>query len=102
MLFVQHVINIFVSSGSGQAALTVPIMAPLGDLLGISRQTTVLIFQFGNGFTDQLMPTNNTLIGCLALAKLDWWTWVKWVFRMQVVFFALNVLFLWGALAVGF
>ncbi|MBI5623340.1 MAG: putative basic amino acid antiporter YfcC [Elusimicrobia bacterium] len=102
MLCVQHVINIFVSSGSGQAALTVPIMAPLGDLLGISRQTTVLIFQFGNGFTDQLMPTNNTLIGCLALARLDWWTWVKWVFWMQVVFFVLNVLFLWGALATGF
>ncbi|MBI4677645.1 MAG: putative basic amino acid antiporter YfcC [Elusimicrobia bacterium] len=102
MLSVQHVINIFVNSGSGQAALTVPIMAPLGDLLGISRQTTVLIFQFGNGFTDQLVPTNNTLIGCLALAKLEWWTWVKWVFFLQILFFGLNILFLWGALAVGF
>ncbi|MFA6318438.1 MAG: hypothetical protein WC943_13600 [Elusimicrobiota bacterium] len=102
MLCVQHVINLFVNSGSGQAALTVPIMAPLGDLLGISRQTTVLIFQFGNGFTDQLVPTNNTLIGCLALAKLEWWTWVKWVVTLQVLFFCLNVLFLWGALATGF
>ena len=62
MLPVQMFINFFVISGSGQAALTMPILAPLGDLLEISRQTTVLIFQLGDGFSNAIFPTSGVLM----------------------------------------
>ena len=57
MLPIQMFINFFISSGSGQAALTMPILTPLGDLIGISRQLTVLIFQLGDGFSNAMFLT---------------------------------------------
>ncbi len=92
MLVVQIIINFFVSSGTGQAALTIPIMSALGDLVGISRQTTVLIYQFGNGFSDMIFPTSSVLIGCLGMAGIPWSKWAKWVLPLQVVFFIMCLL----------
>lgn len=92
MLVVQIIINFFVSSGTGQAALTIPIMSSLGDLVGITRQTTVLIYQFGNGFTDMIFPTSSVLIGCLGMAGIPWSKWAKWVLPLQVVFFIMCIL----------
>lgn len=69
MLVVQCVINFFIPSGSGQASTTMPIMTPLADIIGISRQTApVLAFQFGDGFTNAIIPTHGTLCASLGVA----------------------------------
>ena len=78
MFFVQTFLNFFMPSGSGQAALTMPIMAPLSDLIGISRQTAVLAFQFGDGLSNLIIPTSGVTMGVLGIAKIPYQTWVKW------------------------
>jgi uncharacterized ion transporter superfamily protein YfcC len=78
MFIFQALLNFFVPSGSGQAALTMPIMAPLSDLLGISRQTAVLAFQFGDGLSNLIIPTSGVTMGVLAIAKIPYNVWVKW------------------------
>lgn len=81
MLVVQSVLNLVIVSGSGQAALTMPLMAPLADLSGVTRQTAVLAFQFGDGFTNMLTPASAALMGSLAAARLDWVTWLRYVWK---------------------
>lgn len=85
MFFVQGFINIFIPSGSGQAAITMPIMTPLADLLGISRQTAVLAFQFGDGLLNPIIPTSGITMGILAIAKIPYNVWLKWVGRLILV-----------------
>ena len=95
----QTVINFFVPSGSGQAALTMPLMAPLSDLVGVSRQTAVLAFQMGDGFTNMIIPTSAVLMGALTLGGVPWQTWARWVLPLQLTLFALGLVAL--AVAVG-
>lgn len=94
MLVVQMFINFFVGSGSGQAALTMPILAPLGELIGITPQTTVLIFQFGDGFSNALFPTSGILIACLGIAGVPYTKWLKWIIPLQVILLVLGLLFI--------
>jgi len=94
MFGVQTVINFFVPSGSGQAALTMPIMAPLADLLGVSRQTAILAYQMGDGFSNLIIPTSAILMGVLALAEVPWETWAKWIIPLQLVFILAGLLLL--------
>ena len=94
MLPIQMFINFFVSSGSGQAALTMPILAPLGDLIGISRQLTILIFQFGDGFSNAMFPTSGILIACLGLAGIPFGKWLKWILPLQGILFASAIVFI--------
>lgn len=101
MLPVQMFINFFVISGSGQAALTMPILAPLGDLLEISRQTTVLIFQLGDGFSNAIFPTSGVLMACLGMAGIPYSKWVKWILPLQVILFALGIVFITIAMMIG-
>lgn len=91
---IQMFINFFVGSGSGQAALTMPILAPLGDLIGVSRQLTVLIFQFGDGFSNIIFPTSGILIACLGIAGVPFGKWFKWVMPLQGVLFVLAITFI--------
>jgi uncharacterized ion transporter superfamily protein YfcC len=79
MLIVQSVCNFFIPSGSGQAYVTMPIMAPLADLVGVTRQTAVLAYQFGDGFTNILVPTNPVLIGILTMAGIPYDRWLRFV-----------------------
>lgn len=79
MLLVQTVINFVVPSGSGQAALTIPIMAPLGDLAGITRQSVVLVFQLGDGITNMIIPTSGVTMAVLGMAKIPWAIWAGWL-----------------------
>lgn len=88
MLMFQSVFNFFVTSGSGQAALTMPLMAPLGDLVGVSRQTAVLSFQLGDGLTNIMVPTSAALMGCLGAARLDWSVWIRFVLPLQGILFS--------------
>lgn len=98
MLVVQTLINFFIPSGSGQAATTMPIMAPLSDLLGISRQTAVLAFQYGDGFSNLLWPTTLLPVVC-SIAKIPiqkWWRFFVPFFGLllvaQVIFIAVSVM----------
>lgn len=92
MFLVQNIINFFVPSGSGQAALTMPIMSPLGDLLGITRQTTVLIFQLGDGIGNMIIPTSGVTMGVLSAAKIPYVRWVRWVAPLIILFLFAAVL----------
>lgn len=94
MFIVQGIINFFVHSGSGQAALTMPVMAPLADLVGISRQTAVLAFQFGEGWINPILPTSGVTMGVLGLAGIPYEKWFKWMLPAQIFFFILALLLL--------
>jgi len=94
MFFVQTLINFFIPSGSGQAALTIPIMAPLSDLLGVSRQTAVLAFQFGDGFSNLVIPTSAVTMGILSLAGIPYDKWIKWILPLEIIFIVLSCLLL--------
>jgi uncharacterized ion transporter superfamily protein YfcC len=89
MLVFQSVFNFFVVSGSGQAALTMPLMAPLADLAGVSRQIAVLAFQLGDGLTNIFVPTSAALMGVLGVARIDWATWLRHIWPFGLVIFAL-------------
>lgn len=102
MYVFQTLLNIVMPSGSAKAALTMPIMTQFADLIGVSRQTTVLAFQFGDGFTNMLTPTSGVLIGVLGIARIPYGTWLKWVWRfivgLIVVGFLLMLPTLWLSL----
>ena len=101
MLPVQMFINFFVISGSGQAALTMPILAPLGDLVGISRQLTVLIYQLGDGFSNAMFPTSGVLIACLGIAGIPYGKWLKWIIPLQIILFICSLGFITVATLIG-
>ncbi|KPP80870.1 MAG: Arginine/ornithine antiporter ArcD [Oceanicaulis sp. HLUCCA04] len=84
MFLLQTLLNLFVPSGSGQAFATMPIMAPIGDLVGVSRQVTVLAFQFGDGFSNMIVPTNAVLMGILGLAGIPYDRWFRFVFPLMI------------------
>jgi uncharacterized ion transporter superfamily protein YfcC len=102
MFGVQTAINFFIPSGSGQAALTMPLMAPLSDLVGVTRQTAVLAYQMGDGFTNMIIPTNAVLMGVLTLADVPWMQWAKWILPLQILLFALGLVALFVAVSIGY
>lgn len=93
MFVVQAIINFFVHSGSGQAALTMPIMAPLSDLAGVTRQTAILAFQFGE-YTNIIIPTSAVTMGALAMARISWEKWAKWALPLMILLFILGFILL--------
>lgn len=102
MFAVQTGLNFFVPSGSGQAALTMPIMAPLADLVGVSRQIAVLAYQLGDGFTNLIIPTNAVLIGAITLGGVPWERWARWMLPLQGVFVVIGLAALAVAVAIGY
>lgn len=102
MYVFQTVFNFFVPSGSGQAALTMPILAPLSDLVGVSRQVSCLAYQLGAGFADAIIPTSASLMGVLGVARIEWTKWAKWQIKMQGFFFALGTISIIVAVIIKF
>lgn len=98
----QTVFNFFVTSNSGQAALTMPILAPLSDIVGISRQVAVLCYQLGSGFADAIVPTSASLMGVLGVARMDWTKWAKFQIKMQGFFFVFGTVFIVIAIMIGY
>ena len=95
MMYVfQTIINVMIPSGSAKAALTMPIMSQFSDLIGVSRQATVMAFQFGDGFTNMITPTSGVLIGVLGVAKIPYDKWVKWITPFMIVLIILGFLLL--------
>jgi uncharacterized ion transporter superfamily protein YfcC len=84
MFFTQAIINFFIHSGTAQAALTMPIMAPLSDLVGITRQTTVLAFQMCE-VINPILPTSAVTMGVLGVARIPWGTWARWFLPLMLI-----------------
>lgn len=84
MFLVNSVINFFIPSGSGQAATVMPIMTPVSDVLGITRQTTVLSVTYGDAFTNQIIPTSGALLGVLGVANVPWDRWLKYNWKLMI------------------
>ena len=94
MYGIQAIINFVIPSASAKAAATIPIMAPFADMVGVSRQAMVLAFQFGDGFTNMLTPTSGVLMAALAMARIPYTKWVKWVWKGVVALLLLGLLLL--------
>jgi len=94
MLVFQTTLNFFIPSGSGQAAVTMPLMAPLADLIGITRQTAVFAFTCGDGFSNMIIPTSGILMAVLSLAKVPFVSWIRFVTPIFLMMMLLSFVFL--------
>ncbi len=94
MFIIQSLINFVIPSGSGQAATTMPIMVPLADILGISRQTAVLAFHFGDGFSNTFTPTASTLMASLSIAKIAYDKWLKYYAKLFFIWSLIGAIFM--------
>ncbi len=97
---VQVLLSIIVPSGGGQAALSIPILAPLSDLLGVTKQTMVLAYQFGDGFTNIFTPTQGYFMAGLALLKIPWNIWARWLLPMLLIWWGIGLVALLVAHAI--
>ncbi len=102
MLAVQSICNFLIPSGSGQAYVTMPIMAPLADLVGVERQVAVLAYQFGDGFTNMIVPTNAVIMGLLAYARIPYQRWFKFIFPLLLKVYAAAAIALVVAVWIGY
>ncbi len=102
MLVFQSGFNFFVTSGSGQAALTMPLMAPLSDLVGVSRQVAVLAFQLGDGLAHLFYPTSPALMGTLAIAGVDFSKWLKAMWPLWLLLTLMSISTVAVAVLLGF
>ena len=94
MYGIQAVINFLIPSATAKAAITIPVMAPFADMTGVSRQAMVLPFQFGDGFTSMVTPTSGVLMAALAMARIPYPKWVRWIWKMVVVLLVIGLLLL--------
>lgn len=101
MLIFQTLLNFLIPSGSGQAAVSMPIMTPIADIIGMNRQVAVLIFQFGDGFSNMLWPTSFMVIAC-AMAKIPLSKYYKWLLPFMGILFVTQCLFVFGAIAMNY
>lgn len=94
MYVIQTLINLVIPSGSAKAAFTMPIMAPFSDLIGLSKQATVMAFQFGDGFTNLLTPTSGVLIAVLGVSRIPYDKWFGWAWKFILLLIVLGFLLL--------
>ena len=98
----QLLLDFLIPSTSGQAAVSMPILGPLGQLTGVEPQTTVLTFLFGNGITNMLTPTSGTLLAYLATAQVGWLDWAKFIFRLWLIYIVVAIALLGVAVSIGY
>ena len=102
MLIANTVINVFLTSGSGQAAAVMPIMVPVADLLGVTRQTAVLAFNFGDGFCNYVLPTSTALMGIISAANIPYDRWMKFMWKLFLIWMGTGAVLLMAAQAMRF
>jgi uncharacterized ion transporter superfamily protein YfcC len=90
MYVIQNLINLVMPSGSAKAALTMPMMSQFSDLIGVSRQATVMAYQLGDGFTNMITPTSGVLLGVLSVARIPYEKWFKWVLPLMIILIILG------------
>ncbi|ALP36159.1 hypothetical protein ASL14_08255 [Paenibacillus sp. IHB B 3084] len=93
MLLAHNIITFLVPSSSGEAALTMPVLAPLGDLVDINREAVVTAYQFGNGLTNLISPTGGVLLAELAIAQISFGQWLKVIFKLFPILWLVAVIF---------
>jgi uncharacterized ion transporter superfamily protein YfcC len=94
MYVVQTLINLVMPSGSAKAALTMPMMSQFSDLIGLSRQATVVAYQLGDGFTNMITPTSGVLLGVLSVARIPYEKWFRWVLPLMIILLVLGFVLL--------
>lgn len=102
MFFLQDLLNFLVPSGSGQAAITMPFMAPLSDLLGVTRQTAVLAFQLGDAFTNAFAPTSGEIMAALAICHVPYKKWFRFILPLWLVWSVIACIALVIAVGIGY
>lgn len=102
ILIIQTIFNFFVPSGSGKALVTMPIISPLADIVGVNQQVAVLAFQFGDGLTNVFVPTSGYFMATLAIGKVEYTDWVKFYFKLLALLFVLSMIFLVVAQAINY
>ncbi|MGC8722194.1 MAG: YfcC family protein [Caldisericaceae bacterium] len=102
MYLTTLIMNFFIGSASAKAFLIMPILSPLADLVGLTRQVAVTAFCFGDGFSNLLYPTNAVLIIGLSLVDMPYSKWIKWTIRIQAIIFIVSILFLMFAIKIRF
>jgi uncharacterized ion transporter superfamily protein YfcC len=85
MVIANTIINVFLTSGSGQAVAVMPIMLPIADVLGVTRQTAILAFNFGDGFCNYILPTSTALMGTLSVTNIPYDRWIKFMWKLFLI-----------------
>ena len=101
MYYINLLFNFFVSSGSGQAAVVMPIMAPLSDVVGVTRQMSICAFQYGDGLSNLIFPTNGTMMACIAAAGVSYDKWMKWMMPLFGIWFVASTILVILGCAIG-
>lgn len=102
-MFIMHIIvNFFVTSGSGQAAITMPVFVPVADLIGITRQTAVLAFNFGDGFCNFILPHAAATMGFVGAANIPFTRWFKFIIKLFFIWVVIGSLLLVVADVIGY
>lgn len=102
MLLMQSILNFFIPSGSGQAYVTMPILAPVSDIVGVSRQVAVLAFQMGDGFMNMIVPTNAVLMGILGICGIPYGRWLRFIWPLCLQLFVAGSVCLVIAVLIGY
>lgn len=93
MLTTNYLINLVLTSGSGQAAIVMPVFLPIADAIGMSRQAVITAFNFGDGFGNYMVPTSSALMGILGAANVPFEKWIKFFWKLFVIWFVLSCIF---------
>ncbi|MBK9566440.1 MAG: AbgT family transporter [Saprospiraceae bacterium] len=93
MVFAQIAMNLVIPSGSGQALATLPVMVPVGELLGMTRQTTVLAFQVGDGVSNLINPSQGGIIAMLSMCRIPFDRWLRFIFPLFIIIFLISLIF---------
>ena len=93
MLTTNYLINIVLTSGSGQAAVVMPVFLPIADTIGMSRQTVITAFCMGDGFGNYMVPTSSALMGILGAANVPYEKWVSFFWKLFVIWYVLSCVF---------
>ncbi len=101
MVIINVLINVLVPSGSGQAAMVMPLMVPIADLVGMTRQVAVQAFQFGDGLGNLLTPLNGPMMGCLAMVGVSYSKYIKWAIKFLVIQYLVAAAITMGLSAAG-
>lgn len=102
MYIFQTLLNFFIPSASGQAMVSMPLMVPLADLLGITRQTAVLAFISGDGFSNMIIPTNGVLMAILGIAMVPFEKWFKFIAPLFIILSVIAAIFLMVAVVTNY
>ena len=102
-MFLMHLaVNLFITSGSGQAAIVMPIFVPVANLVGMTRQTAVLAYNFGDGFANFIMPHAAATMGFVACANIPFTKWFQYVFKLFLIWVVVGIALLMIATAIGY